>query len=162
MAFFDKFGHTIYELGTDQILVRDIIQSVRFDFNENDESTLFEEYRVQDDEKLENIAYNFYGSSDYHWVLALVNNILDQNNNLPKSDAILRRACVALYSNVDGIHHWESSANPGEWVDEFFVESFPVTNIEYMTQLNEDKRYINILKPIYLTNFVSSYFDQLS
>lgn len=162
MAYFDKFGYTLYQIGSNQILVRDFIKGVAFKFDASQADDLFDEYSVQDNEKLENISYNFYGSTGYHWVLAFVNGILDQNNDLPKSDEILRKAASKLYSNIDGIHHWENSENPGEWVDSMFPTAFPVTNIEYMNQLNEQKRLIKILKPIYLSNFVSAYMDQVA
>lgn len=159
MPFFDKFGYTTYQIGSNQILVRDIIRSVRLTVDKD--SDLFEEYRVMDNEKLENIAYNFYGSTEYHWVLAFINGILDQNNFLPKSDAILRKAAAKIYSDIDAVHHWVDPNNRGEWVDAQTPNCIPVTNIEHMTNENEKKRLIKILKPIFLTNFVSLYMEQI-
>lgn len=161
MPYFDKFPYTTFSDNGDKIFVRDIISAVEMKFNPIDYPNLFIDYYLQDGEKIENVAYNFYGSTEYHWVLIYINGIKDPFNDLPQKDYVLRQACADIYGNIDAVHHYESTINPGEWVDFLYTPAVIVTNIEYMTQENEKKRKIKVLQKQYLSDFVSLYMGEV-
>lgn len=162
MSFFDRFPYTTFVLpdGSDT-LVRDITRAIALKFEQVDAQNIFEDYEVLDGEKIEHIAYRFYGSTEYHWILIFINGILDPLNDLPQKDYVIRRACQAKFGDLNGLHHYENANNPGEWVDFLHTPGIPVSNLDWMTSENEKKRRIRILRPQYLSEFVDLYMAQL-
>jgi hypothetical protein len=62
----------------------------------------------------------------------------------------LVRFCDMKYTTyVNDIHHYEDSN--GNWVSSDFPLANPKSNFNYEEQVNEDKRSIKILDPIYLS-----------
>jgi len=162
MSFFDQFSYSTFTLpDKSETLVRDITRAVALKFEQSDTLNLFQEYEVMDGEKIENIAYRFYGSTEYHWVLIFINGILDPLNDLPQKDYVIRRACESEFGDLNGLHHYENANNPGEWVDFLHTPGIPVSNLEWMTSENEKKRRIRILRPQYLSEFVDLYMAQM-
>lgn len=159
--YFQNFPYTTASYAGNDVIVRDIIRAIDMTVITEGNPGLFIEYIMQDGEKIENVAYNFYGSTQYHWVLIYINGIKDHINDLPQKDYILRQACIDIYGSTDGTHHFENANNPGEVVDFLFTPGYPVTNIDHMTAENEKKRKIKILREEYLTQFVSMYLSQL-
>jgi len=161
MPYFDKFKYTTFANDGDNIFVRDIINAIEMKFTPKDYPSLFEDYYLSDGEKIENVAYSFYGSTEYHWVLIYINGIKDPVNDLPQKDYVIREACAQIYGDIDAIHHYESTTNPGEWVDFLYTPAVIVTNIEHMTKENEKKRKIKVLRAQYLTDFVTMYMNEV-
>lgn len=161
--YFQNFPYTTFQIdSTNEVFVRDIIRAIDFTIIDPGNPNLLFDYYMQDGEKLENVAYNFYGSTQYHWVLMFINNIKDPINDLPQKDYILREACLEIFGSLDGTHHFENQNNPGEVVDFLFAPAIPISNIEYMMAENEKKRKIKILNQQYLSQFVNLYNQQIS
>lgn len=162
MSFFDQFQYTTFTLpDNSETLVRDITRAVALKFDQADTQNLFSEYEVQDGEKIEHLAYRFYGSTEYHWVLMFINGILDPLNDLPQKDYVIRKACLSRFGSLDSLHHYENANNPGEWVDFLHTPGIPISNLEWMTKENEKKRRIRILRSEYLSEFVDLYMNQM-
>lgn len=155
--YFSNFQYTEFE-GS---IVRDIIRSVSLIYDVQDSSDLFDTYEMMDGEKIENISYRLYGSTEYHWVLLFINDIKNPWNDLPQKESVIRDACIDRFGSPDGIHHYESSIRKGEWVNSFDINAFPVTNIEYLMNENDKKRKIKTLKPQFLSDFVNLYMEQI-
>jgi len=115
-------------------------------------------YQIQPDEQPEIVSNKFYGSPLYHWVVILVNNIVDLYEEWPLTQAALTAKIADLYDTPNGIHHYVDVSN-GYTID--FNPSnpncFPVTNIEYENTLNDNKRLIRVLDPQYLSQFVQQF-----
>lgn len=102
---------------------------------------LFVSFKVMDDEKLENISYKLYGTSDY-WDLLLMINGMDPLVDMPyNSDTIINKVQTELniyfyftYSHAP----LSNAARITELTSEF------TTNAEL---LNEKFRYINVIRP---------------
>lgn len=161
MPYFDKFPYTTFSDNGDATIVRDIVSAISLKFSPLDSPNLFYDYYLQDGEKIEHVAYNIYGSTEYHWVLIYINGIKDPFNDLPQKDYVLREACADIYGDIDVVHHYENANNPGEWVDFLYTPAVIVTNIEHMTKENEKKRKIKILRPQYLSDFTSLYMSEV-
>lgn len=160
--YFQNFPYTTVSYKGSEVIVRDIIKAIEMTITVDGSPGLFFDYEMTDGERIENVSYNFYGSTQYHWVLIFINGIKDPLNDLPQRDYIIRQACADIYGNLDGVHHYENSNRPGEIIDAFSSNAYPITNIEFMTAENEKKRRIKILRPEYLSKFVSLYEDQIS
>ncbi len=117
------------------------------------DETLFESYTVLDRESPETIAYELYGSSEYHWVILTINNIVNINKDWMLSVQDFGKHVTDNYSEPDAAHHYEDS--DGDVVD--YSTDTPVSNYTYEERINNIKANIKILKPRYLAQFVESF-----
>jgi hypothetical protein len=118
---------------------------------------LFENYDVRDRESPEILSYRLYGSTDYHWVLLLINNIVNINTDWTLSVRDFGNFVSNKYSNPDAVHHYEDS--DGDTVS--ITTSYPVTNYTFEERINDVKAKILILKPENLDLFVSNFKELL-
>lgn len=161
MSFFKNFPTIGYRISdTEIVAVQDIIRAIRIDPKLKQESIFYTIYRISDNETPEMISYKFYGATIYHWVIMLLNERFDPYDDFPKSDFILRKYCESKYSNILGVHHYVDPF--GVVCDEFNTEKIAVTNLEYETEQNEKLRFIKILKPEVLSEFVGQYNTAIS
>lgn len=121
-----------------------------------DQDTLFRSYIVKDGELPEDIAFNFYGKSEYNMIVLLVNNIIDPFYGWVLSSVEFEEFVRDKYGvdKVRDIHHHELN---GEIVHSTVVGATPVSNYDYEFKLNEKKRRIKILKPVYISAFLDEY-----
>lgn len=147
-----------------------------------DKSLFFQQYNVIDGERPEMVAYKLYKRVDYHWVLLMINNIID-----PYTDWLIASSAFDVYvddkykngiphklvsSGAGGIHHFEHlysrrilddkqdhesrlkyTQNP-QSIGELII---PITNYEYEKLKNDAKITINVINPRYVDDFVESY-----
>ena len=141
--------------------------------------TVFEKYSVKGDDRPDNVASEIYGDPTLDWVVLTSNNITNVQNEWPLSqkgfeDYILDK--YKTHEKLNEIHHYESN----EVKDSTGVVIFPkgvrvsaaqsvsyfeplseesvtvnpisraVTNFEHEQKVNDDKRRIFLIKPIYL------------
>lgn len=158
---FESFPFTTFDIDSkNKIIVTDFIRAIRVDSNLKNNDLLYIFYEAKDGETPEIISHKFYKSTQYHWVIMLVNEKFDPWRDFPQSDYVLTKMANEKYADINALHHYED-AN-GNWVDEFAPVKIPITNIEYERQLNEANRTIKILKREVLTNFVDQYRDLIS
>ena len=159
------------------VLREDIFQDLSF----------FTKYIVEGDDRPDNIADKVYGDPTLDWVVLMANNVTNIQSEWPLSQADFNTFLLNKYENettlYSGIHHYESNevktsrdvivipsgmkVGIGQSVS-FYDDGLnqqvtktdvasPITNYMYEDKINNDKRNIFILKPIYL-NLV---FDDL-
>ena len=159
------------------VLRQDIFQNLSF----------FTKYIVEGDDRPDNVADRVYGDSTLDWVVLMANNITNIQSEWPLSQADFNTFLLDKYENettlYSGIHHYESNevktsrdvivipsgmkVGIGQSVS-FYDDGLkqqvtktdvasPITNYMYEDKINNDKRNIFILKPVYL-NLV---FDDL-
>ena len=151
-------------------LREDIFQNIAF----------FEKYKIQGNDRPDNVAFKIYDDPTLDWLVLLSNNILNIQTEWPISQDDFDRFVLNKYGNYDtlynGIHHYETEevknsqgvtiVPAGLKVDstysvsyyDYFIDtqvdtgniSVPVTNYVYEDKLDNDKRNIYILKPRYL------------
>tara|TARA_Y100001970_G_scaffold290_1_gene344 strand:+ start:4293 stop:4964 length:672 start_codon:yes stop_codon:yes gene_type:complete len=143
------------------------------------DTTFFEKYQIRGDDRPDNVANDFYGSSNLDWIVLSSNNILNVQSEWPMTQQSLDEYLLdkyETYEKLNGVHHYESVEiknsdgvvifPAGKEVDEDQSVSFfdfnsnsqtvvsnitkPITNLQFETKLNEDKRNIFLLKGIYL------------
>ena len=141
--------------------------------------TFFTKYKVQGDDRPDNIAYSLYDDASLDWVILLSNNIINIQTEWPMPQADLDRYLLEKYGSYEAqeeIHHYETIevknstgvvvVEEGLTVEsDFSVEFYdwmidsletkqnittPITNYEYEMKIEDDKRNIFALKPRYL------------
>ena len=149
-----------------------------------DEVTAFTKYSVIGDERPDQVAYDFYGDSGLDWVVLTTNNIIHVRDEWPMGNQDFLTYLNGKYTDqeLSNIHHYETDLLrdsqgkliqpkglnvPGDYSISFLdngvlrteskITSF--TFLEHETNLNDDKRNINILKPEYLTIFLEDFAE---
>ena len=150
----------------------------------------FTKYIVIGDDRPDTVATKIYGDPTLDWVVLLSNNIVSIQSEWPLGQAAFNTYITEKYGDettlYSGIHHYESrevQANDGTIIIpsgqrvsigqsvSFFDEdssqqivrtdvAMPITNYAFEEKLNDEKRNIFVLKPIYL-NIVFDDIDQL-
>jgi len=139
----------------------------------------FTKYKIEGDERPDQVAYNVYGDEDLDWVVLLANNIINVRDEWPMSQGDFNNYLSEKYGDtggVDLIKHYETIqiqdskgkifVPKGKIVDSTFkatfldsgtnqlVEVSPIQGITYRTyeeRLQDDKRNINILESRFLS-----------
>ena len=152
--------------------------------------TLFNKYQIPEGARPDIIAEEVYGKADYDWVVLLTAGIVNVRDEWPLSNRDLYTYVEQVYGdNLNAIHHYETTevkdANgrlilpKGKIVDSTFTIPDPnnylatlnpvvgISNYEYETIKNEEKRSIYLLKPIYLQQYLNDmrkimYYDKSS
>ena len=150
----------------------------------------FTKYTVMGDDRPDTVATKLYDDPTLDWVVLLSNNIVSIQSEWPLGQAAFNTDVTEKYGDettlYSGIHHYESrevKANDGTIIIpsgarvsvgqsvSFFDEdssqqvirtdvAMPVTNYMFEEKLNDEKRNIFILKPIYL-NILFDDIDQI-
>ena len=149
-----------------------------------DEVTAFTKYSVVGDERADQVADNFYNDSTLDWVVLTTNNIVHVRDEWPMGNQDFLTYLNAKYTaeELSNIHHYETkeitdsrarviqrkglyvqSDHSITYLDNGVTktasEITQVTFLENETNLNDDKREINILKPELLDMLLTDVSD---
>tara|TARA_B100000902_G_C27307673_1_gene916470 strand:+ start:1205 stop:1744 length:540 start_codon:yes stop_codon:yes gene_type:complete len=166
--YFQQFPKIQYDMKSDGNvkLATDIFRRVKVRSKVKDNLALLDKYDVESGEKPEDVAFKVYGSTDYWYVVCLMNNIVDRNHDWPKSFQAFETYVNDKYAEPGGIHHYEKAQSSGRTtsnapgdlsyvieVDSSDVDGQSVSNYEYEQRLEDEKRQIQVLSPNYLNIF---------
>lgn len=168
--FFKSMPTIRYNIDNKPKFVTDIFRRIIFTKFQNSKLAL-QEYYVQEGETPEIVSYNFYGTSYYHWLVLMCNNIVDVQNEWPRPTNSLFEYVESKYgeNNASDTHHYilKRDVNGNEVEKEIIVDYDAaslasgdieeVTNYNYELQQNDDKRQIFLLLPTYVGEAVSTY-----
>ena len=162
--------------------VKNLFRRVKLRDDLNNVFTIFYKYQIPEGARPDTIAEEIYGSSDLDWVVILTAGIINLRNEWPLDNRHLYRFVESKYGleNINNIHHYETKEvkdskgrtilPSGKRVDSTFSMVDPdnankvnitpnpvigVTNWEYETLINEDKRSIFLLKRDYLQMYLN-------
>ena len=163
--YFENFPTISYDVTGNKIYqtVSDILTRVVARTEVKTRDVLFTKYTVMENETPESVAFDYYGRSQYHWIILMLNQYYDRYYDWPMSQRNLQAYVLSKYSDANGIHHYEISQKSGntntkikvELVDEPAATS--VTNFVYESELNQNRKQIRLLDGAYLTSFISEY-----
>lgn len=168
MTYFSKFPVYLTRAGftgssgtgsQKQIIMVDFFRRIRTGKGFSDVAVGLTPYFIADGETPEGLAYKYYGSAFYHWVILLVNDIIDVRQEWPLDTHEFDTFIRDKYGDIESVHHY-IDPETGYEVDSDFLNAQPVKNREYEEEINEAKRNIRLLDPKYLQQFVST-FDSL-
>ena len=168
----------------DYHLVKNIFKRAVLRDDVFDEVTAFTKYSVIGDERPDQVADKFYKDSGLDWVILTTNNIVHVRDEWPMGNQDFLTYLNGKYTSeeLSNIHHYETELLrdsdgklihpkglrvPSDYSISFLdrgvlrteskITSF--TFLEHETNLNDDKRNINILKPEYLTIFLEDFAE---
>ena len=128
---------------------------------------LYDTYDVKEGETPEMIAHKLYGDPELHWIILLINDITDRYHQWPMSGMQFLGYINDKYSNVDGIHHYESTQTSGDTkvkievvndVDEnAYTGLTPITNREFEENEQDKRRKIRLVDPSFVEQFVDEF-----
>ena len=152
-----------YDKQKKQTILPDIFRRAILDkFFKN--RAILERYYVKDFETPEILAHKLYGRSEYHWIILLANDIIDVQREWPISQEELVTYVNDKYgaNNSSSIHHWVLKEDKSIIVDwdaqqELDNKIESVTNLDYETDLNEQKRQIIIPPAEQIEQIVETY-----
>ena len=147
-----------------------------------DEATAFTKYSVIGDERPDQVAAGFYNDSTLDWVVLTTNNIVHVRDEWPMGNQDFLTYLNGKYTEAElaNIHHYEtklirdssgkliqpagltvpsdhsiSFVDNGVLREESSLTSF--TFLEHETNVNDNKRNINVLRSEYLNFFLESF-----
>ena len=150
--------------------------------------TLFDKYEIPDGYRPENVAENFYGNDLLDWVVILTAGIVNIRNEWPLSSRDIFDYSFEKYGDdLNATRFFETKEvknssgtillNKGVVVDSDFEFNYyedttnkyinvkgtkvrtGISNYEYETRLNDEKRSIFLLKSEYLQQFINDFRD---
>lgn len=168
--YFNKLPKIVYKNVNDPNnikLVTNIITRVKLRSEAISNFTLFDTYDVPSGETPETVAYKHFGSTLYHWVILITNNITNTYTQWPLSENAFADYLIDKYGdNIDSTHHYEINQTSGDTTKKIQVSSdtvgaINVTNREYEEQLQDERRKIKLLSksalPVFLEEFQKIY-----
>jgi len=170
--YFRKFEKGFYDIKGDGNLklVTDLMTRVKVREKILNEVMLYDTYDVPNGEKPEDTAFKHFGSSQYHWVILLTNNITDRYYGWPLSSQEFETYITDKYTNPEAVHHYEitqsSGLQTGNGPDDYSYKievnstepgAQSVSNREYEQRLQDEKRQIKLLNEAYLNTFVEEF-----
>ena len=162
----------------DYVEVKNIFRRVKLRDDLQSNFTLFNKYEIPMNARPDTVAENLYGTPNFDWVVLTVAGIINVRNEWPLNDRDLYNYSFNKYGeSLNSIKFFETTevkdANnrmilpKGKVVDSNFTIPKPgepnatlnpvvgISNYEYETRLNDEKRNIFILREEYLQEFIS-------
>ena len=166
------------------IVVKNIFKRAKLRTDLDQAITGFNYYTIKEGMRPDMIAQELYDNPELDWVVLISNNITNIRNEWPLSHNDLQEYMLDKYgseANVAGVHHYETRKIVDEYnrvvipagleVDANFSFKYKnysnsivtvnpvsaITNYQYEVKLNDEKRRIRVLKPAYLSAFISEH-----
>jgi hypothetical protein len=140
--------------------------------------TLFNKYQIPEGARPDIVAEAVYGRADYDWVVLMTAGIVNVRDEWPLSNRDLYRYAENIYgTQLNAVHHYETTEvkdsngrlilPAGKVVDSNFTIPKPddytatlnpvigISNYEYETAKNEEKRSVYLLRSDYLQQYLN-------
>ena len=143
-----------------QIIITDFFRRIRTGKDFSDVVIGITPYIVKDGQSPEQVSFQFYGSAYYHWVVLMINDIVNPREEWPLDQTQFEDMMTLRYEDTLAIHHYIDPVSGFE-VDSTFVGAVPITVLEYEEEVNEAKRHIKMLDSKYLRQFVKLFETQI-
>ena len=172
--YFSRFPLMAYDVkGTKNYkLVPHILRRVKLRSGIRSGMFLFDNYDVKDGERPEDVSFKWFGSSHYHWIILMTNNITDRYYEWPMTQPQFQNFIEDKYglANIDAIHHYEITQTSGPTTSNgpddysYLVEcnsdesgAVSVSNRGYEQRLQDKYRQIRLLDRRYLGTFITEF-----
>ena len=174
MAYFDRFPMMAYDMAAngDYKLLPNILKRVKLRSGLRSGAFLFDNYDVIDGERPEDVAFKWFGDTEYHWVILMTNNITDRYYQWPLTQPQFQEHLEDKYGagNEDSVHHYENtqasgrttSNGPNDFSHKVECNSDDgdpdiITNRQYEQRLQDKYRSIRLLDRRFLQDFVDEF-----
>lgn len=173
--YFSKFDKIQYQGKT----VTNITNSILLKYRPMNNTTLYTYHVVQDGETPEMLAHKYYGKASDHWIILLLNNVVNPYFDWALTSNELAAMVTDKYGpgNEGKVHHLYN-LNTKKVVDDYETSKYvskygdvivplphyysPVSNMQHETELNTKKREVKILAPQYVQDFKNQFEDLMN
>lgn len=173
----------------ERILVKNIFKRAKLRSDVDKILTAFDFKTIPDGYRPDNVANDLYNDPELDWVILTTNNITNVRDQWPLSNNDLHTYMKDKYGSEENIiatHHFETIEirddfnrtilSKGLEVDGDFQitlktssntyqninAAVPVTNFEFETRVNDLKRIIKVLKPEFVSGYISDFKNIMS
>ena len=169
----------------DYVEVKNIFRRAKLRDDLQNNFTVFDKYEVPMGARPDTVAEDLYGSAQFDWVVLTVAGILNVRNEWPLSDKDIYDYSFDKYGeSLNSVRFFETKEvkdtngrlilPKGKVVDSNFTIPKPgaptatlnpvvgISNYEYETRLNDEKRDIYVLRNGYLQQFVNDFRDLMT
>ena len=169
----------------DYVEVKNIFRRAKLRDDLQNNFTIFNKYEIPMGARPDTVAQNLYGSSQFDWVVLTVAGILNVRNEWPLSDRDIYDYSFDKYGeSLNSVKFFETEEvkdsngrmilPKGKVVDSNFTIPKPgepnatlnpvvgVSNYEYESRLNEEKRSIFVLREEYLQEFLNDMREMMT
>jgi len=184
MGFFRELPNLLYpsflpdkKSSLNYVMVKNVFRRVKLRDDLYNNFTVFNKYEIPEGARPDNVAEELYESSNLDWVVLIVAGILNVRNEWPLSNRDLYNYTNNKYGESLNSNRFfettevkDSSGRlilpKGKAVDSNFTVPNPtnpsatlnpvvgISNYEYETRLNDEKRNINVLRKEYISQFL--------
>lgn len=176
---FFHYPATLYDINKKRkpLLMTDLTKGFTIAKIVRDLVAVYYDYNVDDGDRPDTIAEQYYGDSTLDWVILITNGIIDPQWDWPMNYNVFRKYIVAKYGSVsnayDETHHYEQiiqkhKVNPDKTVVpektyEIDLTTYNtlssldkklITAYDYEEKVNEEKRRIKILDEQFLPSII--------
>ena len=161
--YFDNFPIISYKRKD----VTNLLRRVAIRSKAKTNTLIFDTYDVKEGETPEMIADKLYDDVELHWVVLIVNNIVDRYHGWPMFGNQFLDYVNEKYSNPSATHHYEIAQSSGDTSVKINIGTdntdYPtataITNFEFEQTDQDNKRKIRLLDPRFIDDFVSEFKD---
>jgi|TARA_R110002167_G_scaffold366302_2_gene594592 hypothetical protein len=158
-------------------VVTNLLRRVSVRANIKANTLLFDTYTIKEGETPEIIAHKLYNDPELHWVILLINDIIDRYHQWPMNFSQFNQFIADKYDNVDDIHHYEFTQLSGKQNvkievynnsalyngdKDFYSTAVAITNREHEEIQQNIKRQIRLLDPVYIEEFKEEYINLIN
>ena len=169
MSYFKHFPTIDYDPTGDKNTktIKDILIRVTIKDAVRNTKAVFSKYDVKEGQRPEDVAFEQYGQADLHWIVLMMNEIVDPYYEWPLSLRDLEKFVAEKYTDVNATHHHQIAQSSGDTnkkihVDSSTVGAEAITNYEYEEAVNDKKKQIRLLDPGYITQITSEFLEEVA
>jgi len=111
-SYFPTVAYDTFDDSGKSKVVTDVFKRVRATLEARTDKTIYYTYNIQEGEKPEHIAFNYYGDAKYHWVILFMNEIEDPQWDWPMDNYSFDKYISKKYGSgivaQETIHHYET------------------------------------------------------
>ena len=166
----------------DYIEVKNVFRRIKLRDDLQSNFTIFNKYEIEEGMRPDTVAEELYGNPEFDWIVLTVAGILNVRNEWPLNNRDLYNYCLDKYDDsLNSVRFFETKEvknadgklilPKGKVVDSDFTIPNPsnpsanlnpvvgISNYEYETRLNDEKRNIYILREEYVQQFLTDIRD---
>ena len=162
----------------DYIEVKNVFRRIKLRDDLQKNFTIFNKYEIEEGMRPDTVAEELYGNPEFDWIILTVAGILNVRNEWPLNNRDLYNYCLDKYDDsLNSVRFFETKEvknadgklilPKGKVVDSGFTIPNPdnvsanlnpvvgISNFEYETRLNDEKRNIFVLREGYIQTFLN-------
>ena len=162
----------------DYIEVKNVFRRIKLRDDLQKNFTIFNKYEIEEGMRPDTVAEELYGNPEFDWIILTVAGILNVRNEWPLNNRDLYNYCLDKYDDsLNSVRFFETKEvknadgklilPKGKVVDSGFTIPNPdnvsanlnpvvgISNFEYETRLNDEKRNIYVLREGYIQTFLN-------